>query len=249
MNIRKLEDLLKKVRSGKITLTDATARLKSLPFEDLGHSRVDHHRSLRKGFPEVIWGEGKTPEQILSIMKELKAKGQNILLTRVEEEKAKRIQKVFRKSRYNPLSKTLTFLTHPVKLEGKGTILIITAGTTDIPVAEEAAVTAEIMGNRVETLYDVGVAGIHRLLSQKKRLEEARVLVVVAGMEGALPSVVGGLVDKPVIAVPTSVGYGASFGGITALLAMLNSCASGVAVVNINNGFGAGYMASLINRL
>jgi hypothetical protein len=153
------------------------------------------------------------------------------------------------KSRYYPLSKVLTFLTHPVKLEGKGTILVITAGTTDIPVAEEAVVTAEIMGNRVETLYDVGVAGIHRLLSQKKRLEEARVLVVVAGMEGALPSVVGGLVDKPVIAVPTSVGYGASFGGITALLAMLNSCASGVSVVNINNGFGAGYMASLINRL
>jgi NCAIR mutase (PurE)-related protein len=249
MNIRKLEDLLRRVKSGKVSLDEATARLKSLPFEDLGHSRVDHHRSLRKGFPEVIWGEGKTTEQILSIMEELKAKGQNILLTRLEEKKAKKIQKVFRKSRYYSLSRTLTFLTHPVKLEGKGTILVITAGTTDIPVAEEAAVTGQIMGNRVETLYDVGVAGIHRLLSQKKRLEEARVLVVVAGMEGALPSVVGGLVDKPVIAVPTSVGYGASFGGITALLAMLNSCASGVAVVNINNGFGAGYIASLINRL
>jgi hypothetical protein len=210
---------------------------------------VDHHRSLRKGFPEVIWGEGKTPEQILSIMKGLKERDQNILLTRLEEKKAKRVKKVFGNSHYYPLSKTLTFLTHPVKLEGKGTILVMTAGTTDIPVAEEAVVTAEIMGNRVETLYDVGVAGIHRLLSQKKRLDEARVLIVVAGMEGALPSVVGGLVDKPVIAVPTSVGYGASFGGITALLAMLNSCASGVSVVNINNGFGAGYMASLINRL
>ncbi len=249
MNIQKLESLLQSVRSGRISIDEAMARLKSLPFEDLGHSRVDHHRSLRKGFPEVIWGEGKTPEQILSIMKGLKAKGQNILLTRLEEKTAKKIQKIFPKSRYYPLSKTLTFLTHSVKMEGKGTILVITAGTTDIPVAEEAAVTAEIMGNRVETLYDVGVAGIHRLLSQMKRLDEARVLIVVAGMEGALPSVVGGLVDKPVIAVPTSVGYGASFGGITALLAMLNSCASGVSVVNIDNGFGAGYMASLINRL
>jgi len=249
MNEQKLELLLKRVKSGKASIGEAMARLKSLPFEDLGHSRVDHHRSLRKGFPEVIWGEGKTIEQILSIMKGLKEKGQNILITRLEEKKAKTIKRVFLKSRYYPLSKILTYHTHPVKLEGKGTILVITAGTTDIPVAEEAAVTAEIMGNRVETLYDVGVAGIHRLLSQKKRLDEARVLVVVAGMEGALPSVVGGLVDKPVIAVPTSVGYGASFGGITALLAMLNSCASGIGVVNINNGFGAGYMASLINRL
>lgn len=249
MNLQKLESLLQSVRSGRTSIDEAMARLKSLPFEDLGHSMVDHHRSLRKGFPEVIWGEGKTPEQILSIMKALKEKGQNILLTRLERKTAQRIQKSFPKSHYHPLSKTLTFLNHRVKLEGKGTILVITAGTTDIPVAEEAAVTAEIMGNRVETLYDVGVAGIHRLLSQKKRLEEARVLVVVAGMEGALPSVVGGLVDKPVIAVPTSVGYGASFGGIAALLAMLNSCASGVSVVNINNGFGAGYMASLINRL
>lgn len=249
MNQQKLELLLKHVRSGRVSIDRALSRLKSLPFEDLGHTKVDHHRSLRKGFPEVIWGEGKTADQMLSIMKGLKEKGQNILITRLEEKKAKAIQKVFPKSVYYPLSKVLTFHTHPVKREGKGTILIITAGTTDIPVAEEAAITAKMMGNHVETLYDVGVAGIHRLLSQKKRLDEARVLIVVAGMEGALPSVVGGLVDKPVIAVPTSVGYGASFGGITALLAMLNSCASGVAVVNINNGFGAGYMASLINRL
>jgi len=249
MNIRKLEDLLKKVKSGKITLDEAMAELKSLPFEDLGYARVDHHRSLRKGFPEVIWGEGKTPGQILSIMKQLKGKGQNILITRLEEKKAKAIQKVFPKSQYYPKSKVLTYLTHPVKSEGKGTVLVITAGTTDIPVAEEAAVTAQFMGNRVETLYDVGVAGIHRLLSERERLEAARVLIVVAGMEGALPSVVGGLVDRPVIAVPTSVGYGTSFGGITALLAMLNSCASGVAVVNIDNGFGAGFMASLINRM
>ena len=249
MNIRKLESLLKSIKSGKTSIEEAVAQLKSLPFEDLGFTRIDHHRSLRKGFPEVIWGEGKTYGQILSIMKPLKRKGQNILITRLEGKKAKAIQKVFSKSQYYPRPKVLTYLTHPVKFEGKGTILVITAGTTDIPVAEEAAVTAQFMGNRVETLYDVGVAGIHRLLSEKERLESARVLIVAAGMEGALPSVVGGLVDKPVIAVPTSVGYGTSFGGITALLAMLNSCASGVTVVNIDNGFGAGYMASLINRM
>jgi NCAIR mutase (PurE)-related protein len=249
MNIRKLEDLLIKVKSGKTTLDEAMAQLKSLPFEDLGYARIDHHRSLRKGFPEVIWGEGKTSGQILTIMKQLKRRGQNILVTRLERKKARVLQKVFPKSRYYPQSKVLTYLTHPVKSEGKGTILVITAGTTDIPVAEEAVITAQFMGNRVETLYDVGVAGIHRLLSERGRLDAARVLIVVAGMEGALPSVVGGLVDRPVIAVPTSIGYGTSFGGITALLAMLNSCASGVAVVNIDNGFGAGYMASLMNRM
>jgi NCAIR mutase (PurE)-related protein len=248
MNIRRLEDLLKKVKSGKIMLDEAITQLKLLPFEDLGFTRIDHHRSLRKGFPEVIWGEGKTSEQILAIMRQLKRKGQNILITRLDEKKARAIQKVFSKSQYYPRSRVLTHPTHPVKSEGKGTILVITAGTTDIPVAEEAAVTAQFMGNRVETLYDVGVAGIHRLLSERVRLEAATVLIVAAGMEGALPSVVGGLVNRPVIAVPTSVGYGTSFGGITALLAMLNSCASGVAVVNIDNGFGAGYMASLINR-
>ncbi len=249
MNRQKLEHLLRDVKFGKVSIEEALARLKALPFEDLGHAKVDHHRSLRKGFPEVIWGEGKTAEQILSIMKKLKEKGQNILVTRLDEKEAKTIQRTFSKSRYYSLSKVLTYLTHQVERVGKGTILVITAGTTDIPVAEEAAVTAEMMGNHVETLYDVGVAGIHRLLSQKKRLDEARVLIVVAGMEGALPSVVGGLIDKPVIAVPTSVGYGTSFGGLAALLAMLNSCASGVSVVNIDNGFGAGYIASLINRL
>ncbi len=249
MNIQKLEDLLKKVKSGKTTLNEAVRKLKSLPFEDLGYARIDHHRSLRKGFPEVIWGEGKSSDEIISIAKEMKKLGQNILITRLDERKAKRLQKAFPKSQYYPRSRVLTYLTHPVKPTGKGTILVITAGTTDIPVAEEAVLTARLMGNHVETLYDVGVAGIHRLLSERERLERARVLVVVAGMEGALPSVVGGLVDRPVIAVPTSVGYGTSFGGITALLAMLNSCASGVAVVNIDNGFGAGYMAGLINRL
>jgi NCAIR mutase (PurE)-related protein len=248
MNIRKLEDLLKKVKSGKASINEGIAQLKSLPFEDLGYARIDHHRSIRKGFPEVIWGEGKTSSQIIFIMRQLKEKGQNILITRLEGGKAKAIQKVFTKSQYYPRAKVLTYITHAMKSGRRGTILVITAGTTDIPVAEEAVVTAQFMGNRVETLYDVGVAGIHRLLSERERLEAAQVLIVVAGMEGALPSVVGGLVDRPVIAVPTSIGYGTSFGGITALLAMLNSCASGVAVVNIDNGFGAGYMASLINR-
>jgi len=248
MDIDKLRNLLKQVKSESISIEEAITQLKSLPFEDMGFARIDHHRSIRKGFPEVIWGEGKTSSQILSIMKQLRGKGQNILITRLDEKKAKATQKLFPKSRYYSRSKVLTYLTHPVKSEGKGTILVITAGTTDIPVAEEATITAQMMGNRVETLYDVGVAGIHRLLTERKKLEAAHILIVVAGMEGALPSVVGGLVDKPVIAVPTSVGYGTSFGGITALLAMLNSCASGVAVVNIDNGFGAGYMASLINR-
>jgi hypothetical protein len=181
-------------------------------------------------------------------MRQMKEKGQNILLTRLDERKAGILKRVFRKGRYYPRSRVFTYVRQPIPVTGKGMILVITAGTTDIPVAEEAAVTAELMGNQVETLFDVGVAGIHRLLSEKQRLESAGVLIVVAGMEGALPSVVGGLVDRPVIAVPTSIGYGTSFGGVTALLAMLNSCASGVAVVNIDNGFGAGYIASLINR-
>ncbi len=249
MHPKRLESLLKQVKSGKATIEEAIIQLKSLPFEDLGFARIDHHRNLRKGFPEVIFGERKTSKEISSIMKQLRKKGQNILITRLDERKAKEIKKVFPKSRYYPRSRMLTHLTHQVKLEGKGIILVISAGTTDIPVAEEAAITAQLMGNQVETLYDVGVAGIHRLLSERERLGKARVLIVVAGMEGALPSVIGGLVDKPVIAVPTSVGYGTSFGGVTALLAMLNSCASGVAVVNIDNGFGAGYIASLINKI
>jgi len=249
MNIQKLERLLKNVKSGETSVEEAKAQLKSLPFEDLGFARIDHHRVLRKGFPEVIWGEGKTSGQILSIMRQLKSKGHNVLITRLDEKRAKVIRRVFRKSQYYPQSRVLTLLNHPIELIGKGTILVVTAGTTDIPVAEEAVVTAQLMGNQVETLYDVGVAGIHRLLSERGRLEKARVIIVVAGMEGALPSVVGGLVDRPVIAVPTSIGYGTSFGGVTALLAMLNSCASGVAVVNIDNGFGAGCMASLINRI
>jgi NCAIR mutase (PurE)-related protein len=249
MNIKKLELLLKKVKAGQIEIEEAIHQLRSLPFEDLGFVKIDHHRSLRKGFPEVIFGEGKTAAEVISIMQRLKEKGENILVTRLDEKKAASIKKIFRKCNYYPKSRVLTYLTHQIKPKGKGTILVITAGTTDIPVAEEAALTAQFMGNHVETLYDVGISGIHRLLFKKDQLEKANVLIVVAGMEGALPSVVGGLVNKPVIAVPSSVGYGTSFGGIAALLAMLNSCASGVAVVNIDNGFGAGYIASLINQM
>lgn len=249
MNIKNLESLLRRVKEGKIGIEEAIDRLKSLPFEDLGFVKIDHHRSLRKGFPEVIFGEGKSAEEIIVIMKRLKEMRQNILITRLDNKKAKIIKRVYKKSNYYPRSKVLTYLVNPIKIEGKGTILVVTAGTTDIPVAEEAALTARFMGNHVETIYDVGVAGIHRLLFKREQLEKANVLIVVAGMEGALPSVIGGLVGKPVIAVPTSVGYGTSFGGIAALLAMLNSCASGVAVVNIDNGFGAGYIASLINRV
>jgi len=249
MNIKKLELLLKKVKAGQIEIEEAIHQLRSLPFEDLGFVKIDHHRSLRKGFPEVIFGEGKTAAEVISIMQRLKEKGENILVTRLDEKKAASIKKIFRKCNYYPKSRVLIYLTHQIKPKGKGTILVITAGTTDIPVAEEAALTAQFMGNHVETLYDVGISGIHRLLFKKDQLEKANVLIVVAGMEGALPSVVGGLVNKPVIAVPSSVGYGTSFGGIAALLAMLNSCASGVAVVNIDNGFGAGYIASLINQM
>lgn len=249
MNIKKIESILENVKSGKLKIEEAIDQLKVLPFEDLGFVKIDHHRTLRKGFPEVIFGEGKTANEIISIMRRLKEKGQNILVTRLDNKKAKIIKKIFKKSNYYPRSKLLTYITHPVEMIGKGTILVITAGTTDIPVAEEAALTAKFMGNKVDTIYDVGVAGIHRLLFKMKQLEKARVLIVVAGMEGALPSVVSGLVGKPVIAVPSSIGYGTSFGGVSALLAMLNSCASGVAVVNIDNGFGAGYIASLINQL
>src|SRR4030042_3713979 len=192
MNIRRIESLLSSVKSGKTSIDEAMLQLKSLPFEDLGFARVDHHRSLRKGFPEVIWGEGKTSGQILTIMRQLKKKGQNILITRLDNRKAMAIQKVFLRSLYYPRSKVLTYHTHRSKLEGKGMILVVTAGTTDIPVGEEAAITAQFMGNRVETLYDVGVAGIHRLLSERPRLEAARVLIVVAGMEGGLPGRVGG---------------------------------------------------------
>lgn len=248
MNINEVKLLLNEVKSGDQSIEDAVERLRQLPFEDLGDSIVDHHRSLRQGFPEVIFGSNKSVEQIRRIVAALLAKGNNILATRLEEEKAQQLLKSFPAAIWHPEARCLTIEAKPVEIVGRGTILVISAGTSDIPVAAEAVVTAKIMGNRVEQLFDVGVAGLHRLLARKEQLFSASVLIVVAGMEGALPSVVGGLVSRPVIAVPTSVGYGAAFGGVAALLGMLNTCASGVTVVNIDNGFGAGYAASLMNR-
>ncbi len=249
MNPEYLKTLLVNVQTGKVSVEKAMGELKTLPFEDIGCATIDHHRHLRQGAPETIFGAGKTPAQIRAIMKKMEEKKNNILVTRLEADKVPNIKRAFPKAKYYPQSRTLTVVNHPIREEGKGTILVVCAGTSDIPVAEEALVTAKMMGNSVDHLYDVGVAGIHRLMSQREKLFAAHVLVVVAGMEGALPSVVGGLVDRPVIAVPTSVGYGSNFGGITALLAMLNSCASGIAVVNIDNGYGAAHVASLINRI
>lgn len=243
----KLRELLIRFREGEVTLEEVIERLKVLPFEDLGEVCIDHHRSLRKGFPEVIFGQGKTAEQVIAIMERMVEVGENVLVTRLSPAKARRILERFPEAQYHLVPKVLTLKVHQVPQAGKGEILVVSAGTSDLPVAEEAAITAEMMGNRVGRIYDVGVAGVHRLLGHLDRLREANVLIVVAGMEGALPSVVGGLVSRPVIAVPTSVGYGASFRGLSALLGMLNSCASNVAVVNIDNGFGAGYIASLIN--
>ncbi|MCX5915363.1 MAG: nickel pincer cofactor biosynthesis protein LarB [Deltaproteobacteria bacterium] len=249
MNVDHLKKLLEGVQRGKVPVEKALQELKQLPYEEIDCATIDHHRHLRQGAPETIFGAGKTAAQVVSIMKSMQAKKNNILVTRLQREKVPPIKRAFRRARYYPQSRVLTLLNHPVKIAGKGTILVVCAGTSDIPVAEEAILTAQMLGNRVEHLYDVGVAGIHRLMSQRERLRAASVLVVIAGMEGALPSVVGGLVDRPVIAVPTSVGYGSHFGGITALLAMLNSCASGVTVVNIDNGYGAAFAASQINRL
>ena len=243
-----VKDLLVRLSKGEITVDHAFQALKDLPFEDIGVACLDHHRGLRRGLSEVIFGEGKEADQILAIMDRMSQQGENIMVTRLSREKAEVIAGSFPESVYHGAARVLTLVHHPVTSEGRGTVLVITAGTSDIPVAEEAAITARFMGNEVEVVHDIGVSGLHRVLAHKERLERAAVIIVVAGMEGALPSVVGGLVDKPVIAVPTSVGYGASFGGITALLGMLNSCASGVTVVNIDNGFGAGYAASLINR-
>ncbi|MCX8045119.1 MAG: nickel pincer cofactor biosynthesis protein LarB [Desulfobacterota bacterium] len=248
MNEQELHQLLRGVRNRTVSITEAIERLKTLPFEDIGYAAIDHHRALRRGFPEVIWGQDKTGAQIVGIMKKMAAHKDPILVTRLDRTKARAVLKSFPNAQYHPVSRTLTLTVRPIRQGGRGTILVISAGTSDIPVAEEALVTARIMGNRVEHLYDVGVAGIHRLISRYQKITEAQVLIVVAGMEGALPSVVAGLVSRPVIAVPTSTGYGASFSGLAALLTMLNSCAAGVAVVNIDNGFGAGCIASLINR-
>lgn len=249
MNETTLKDLLMRFKSGELSYHAVLDKLKAMPFEDLGFACVDHHRGLRQGTPEVIFAQGKTTEQILSIMKRMVDHGDNVLITRLSKEKAQEIKKSYPDATYYEKARAMTLILEQVEGRGRGTILVMSAGTSDIPVAEEAAVTARFMGNEVETVYDVGVAGLHRILAHGDKLDRASVIVVVAGMEGALPSVVGGLVDKPVIAVPTSVGYGASFEGIAALLGMLNSCASGVVVVNIDNGFGAGYAASLINRV
>jgi NCAIR mutase (PurE)-related protein len=243
-----IRDLLIRVRGGEISVEDALQKLRDLPFEDIGLACIDHHRSLRRGLSEVIYGEGKEVDDILAIMERMLAKGDNIMVTRLSKEKAEKIRMKFPECLYYAKAGVLTVIQKTPRITGRGTILVISAGTSDIPVAEEAAVTARFMGNDVEMIHDLGVSGLHRVLSHRNRLVAASVIIVVAGMEGALPSVVGGLVDKPVIAVPTSVGYGASFEGIAALLGMLNSCASGVTVVNIDNGFGAGYAASLINR-
>ena len=248
MDQKRIKQLLGKVKTGEVSVDEAVARLRDLPFEDIEVACIDHHRSIRRGASEVIFGEGKEVEDILAIMDRMIAQEENILVTRLSPEKASKIRKKYPKAKYYPRSRTLTLIQHAQELRGKGPILVISAGTSDIPVAEEAAVTGRFMGNEVDTLYDLGVSGLHRLLAHREKLLKASVLIVVAGMEGALPSVVGGLVDKPVIAVPSSVGYGASFQGIAALLGMLNSCASGVTVVNIDNGFGAAYAASLMNR-
>jgi NCAIR mutase (PurE)-related protein len=240
--------LFQQVRRGKVSPDEAVAQLRHFPFEDLGFAKLDHHRSLRAGMPEVIFGQGKSPSQIAQIFARLAQHGGNILATRASEEQFAAVKKKVRKVEYRELARAIV-LQRDRKRYGKGTIAVVSAGTSDIPVAEEAVATAEIMGNDVEHLYDVGVAGIHRLLANRETLTRARVIIVCAGMEGALPSVVGGLVGVPVIAVPTSVGYGAAFKGVAALLGMMNSCASNVSVVNIDNGFGAGYVAALINRL
>ncbi len=249
MDATLLKDLFQKVKDGTIALDEAVQKLKLLPFEDVGFASIDHHRSLRRGFPEVIYGRGKKVNEIITIIEKMIAKEDNVLVTRLTDSKATIIKKHFPSSDYSSTSRLLTIRVNPIEKRGKGTILVMSAGTADIPVAEEATITATFMGNDVETLFDVGVAGLHRLLQNKDVIMRAFVIVVVAGMEGALPSIVGGLVDRPVIAVPTSTGYGASFRGLSALLGMLNSCAAGITVVNIDNGFGAGYAASLINRL
>jgi hypothetical protein len=248
LNAESIRKLFDQVRRGRLTPDDAVQRLRHLPFEDLGFAKVDHHRALRTGMPEVILGERKTPANLAQIFARLAKQGGNILATRADEKQFAAVKEKVRGAEYRKLARAIV-LQRDAKTYGKGTIAVVSAGTSDIPVAEEAVVTAEVMGNEVEHFYDVGVAGIHRLLANREALMKARVVIVCAGMEGALPSVVGGLVGVPVVAVPTSVGYGASFQGLAALLGMLNSCASNVSVVNIDNGFGAGYVASLINRL
>lgn len=252
MNRQQLRALLEAVGAGSLTPEAAQEQLlqvlRQKPYEDLGFARVDHHRASRQGFPEVIFGQGKTPSQIAAIARRIVDAGQNLLVTRTSAEAFRAVHADLPKAQFHEIARCIT-LDQGATPRGRGTILLAAAGTADLPVAEEAGISAEIMGNSVDRLYDVGVAGLHRLLREHARLDAARVIIVVAGMEGALPSVVGGLADVPVIAVPTSVGYGASFGGLTPLLAMLNSCATGISVVNIDNGFGAAAVASSINHL
>ena len=252
MTSSELRELLDQIHRGALDPGDAHTRLlddlSAAPTADLGFARVDHHRAVRQGFPEVVFGQGKTPEQVASIAEQIVAYGQTLLVTRTDEGAFQAVLRVVPGATFHPLARAISFRQGDVE-PGHGTILVVAAGTSDLPVAEEACLTSELMGNVTDRLYDVGVAGIHRLLAEHSRLRSARALIVVAGMEGALPSVVAGLVRAPVIAVPTSVGYGASFGGIAALLGMLNSCAVGLSVVNIDNGFGAGAIASKINHL
>ena len=243
-----LHNILSAVRSGDMTIDEATAKLRNLPYEDLGYVKIDHHRSLRTGFPEVVFCQGKTSDQVVEILKRLAHHHPTVLATRADEDIYEAVRCEIPHAVYHKAARIIVVGGPESAPEGEKYILVVSAGTADIPVAEEAAVTAEAMGSRVERVYDIGVAGIHRLLDQKDKLDNANAIIVVAGMEGALASVVGGLVDKPVIAVPTSIGYGASFQGLAALLSMLNTCAEGVAVVNIDNGFGAGYFAHLINK-
>jgi pyridinium-3,5-biscarboxylic acid mononucleotide synthase len=247
MNREVIKKLLEEVQAGRVGVDEAADKMSSMPYEDIAFARVDHHRDLRLGFPEVILGEGKTLEQITLIAERILANSSNLLISRTTSEVFKRIREVASDAEFHAEARMISVLRDRTE-RGDGAIAVISAGTSDIPVAEEAAVTATAMGNRVSRIYDVGVAGIHRLFGARPEFETARVIVVVAGMEGALPSVVGGMVSVPVIAVPTSIGYGASFDGLAALLGMLNSCASNVTVVNIDNGFGAGFVASLINR-
>ncbi len=249
MDITYLKQILNQVSQGSTSVQDASELLKHISYENIDYAHIDHHRSMRKGFPEVIYGLGKTEDQIIGIMERMMLQEKLILVTRVDNEKAEKVLSVFPDAEYHDDAQMIIYTKEKPEIKGKGTILILSAGTSDIPVAKEAFFTAKSMGNSVESVFDVGVAGIHRLFEHKELIDNASVLVVVAGMEGALTSVVAGLVKNPVIAVPTSVGYGVSLGGMTALFAMLNSCSSNVAVVNIDNGFGAGYMASSINRI
>ena len=249
MNPERLRSLLEDVRDGKTGLDDALRELRDLPFRSLGFAHADTHRHLRTGFPEVIFGTGKTPSQIATLLTELGRDGATVMATRITVEVAHEVLAAVPEARYLETSRIVVVGPQPEPTRGRGTIAVLSAGTADIPIAEEAAATAELDGNQVKRIYDVGVAGLHRLLAHREAIEKAEVLVAVAGMDGVLPTVVGGLFTRPVIAVPTSIGYGASFGGVAALLTMLNSCATGVAVVNIDNGFGAGRMASLLNRV